>query len=49
MGGRRRLVKVYGLLGFVTLRCVWVYFCCSVGYLCQGLQGVGLVKVGTVG
>jgi hypothetical protein len=33
-------------LGFVTLVCVWVYFCCcSVGCLCQGLQGLGLCKV----
>jgi hypothetical protein len=34
---------VWGLLGFVALVCVWEYFCCSVGCLCQGLQGVGVV------
>jgi hypothetical protein len=27
------------LLGFVALVCVWVYFCCHAGCLCQGLQG----------
>jgi hypothetical protein len=27
-----------GLLGFVALVCVWVYFCCcSIGCFCQGL------------
>jgi hypothetical protein len=36
--------EMQGLLGFVALVCVWVYFgCCSVGCLCQGLQGVGFV------
>jgi hypothetical protein len=39
-----------GLLGFVALVCVWVnFFCCSVGCLGQGLQGLGLCKVGIVG
>jgi hypothetical protein len=33
-----------GPAGFVALVCVWVYFlCCSVGFLCQGLQGFGVV------
>jgi hypothetical protein len=32
-----------GLLSFVDLVCVCVYFCCSVGCLCQGLQGIGIV------
>jgi hypothetical protein len=35
--------EVWGLLGFVTLVCVWVYFCCSGGCLCQGLQEAGVV------
>jgi hypothetical protein len=36
--------EVWGLLGFVALVCVWVYFCCcSEGYLHQGLQGAGIV------
>jgi hypothetical protein len=31
---------VWGLLGFVALECVWVYFCCcSGGCVFQGLQG----------
>jgi hypothetical protein len=35
---------VHGLLDFVAFVCVWVYFCCcSVGCLCQELQGVGVV------
>jgi hypothetical protein len=37
---------VQRLLGFVALVCVWVYFCCNVGCLCQGLQGLWLFKVG---
>jgi hypothetical protein len=29
---------------------VWVYFCCcGIGCLCQGLQELGLCKVGIVG
>jgi hypothetical protein len=29
----------WGLLGFVTLVCVWVALrCCREGWLCQGLQ-----------
>jgi hypothetical protein len=33
-----------GAAGFVAFVCVWVYFCCcSIGCLCQGLQGVGAV------
>jgi hypothetical protein len=40
--------EVWGLLDFVVLVCVWVYFCCSCGCLCQGLQGLGLYTVGTV-
>jgi hypothetical protein len=33
-----------GLLSFVALVCVWVYFgCCSEGCLCQGLNGAGVV------
>jgi hypothetical protein len=32
-----------GLLGFVALVYVWVYFCCcSGGGLCQGLQEAGV-------
>jgi hypothetical protein len=31
---------VWGLLGYVALVCVWVYFCCF---------SVGLSKVGVVG
>jgi hypothetical protein len=38
-----------GLLVFVTLVCVWAYFCYSGGCLCQGLQGLGLSKVGILG
>jgi hypothetical protein len=40
---------VQGLLVFVVFVCVWVYFCCSGGYLCQGLKGLGMCKVGIVG
>jgi hypothetical protein len=30
--------EVWGLLGFMALVHVWLYFCCcSGGYLCQGL------------
>jgi hypothetical protein len=40
MGGGRGM----GLLSFVALVCVWVYFCCcSGGCLCQGLNGAGVV------
>jgi hypothetical protein len=35
--------EVWVLLGFVVLVHVWVYFCCSGGCLCQGLQGAGIV------
>jgi hypothetical protein len=36
--------KEWGLLGFLALVCVWVYFCCcSGGCLRQGLQEVGVV------
>jgi hypothetical protein len=32
--------EVWGLLSFVALVHVWVYFCCcNGGCLCQGLQG----------
>jgi hypothetical protein len=41
--------EIWELLGFVAIVCVWVNFCCTVGCLCQGLQGLGLCKVGTVG
>jgi hypothetical protein len=35
---------VWGLLGFLALLCVWIYLCCcTVGCLCQGLQGVGVI------
>jgi hypothetical protein len=41
---------VWGLQGFVGLICVWVYFCCcSGGCMCQGLQGIGVCIVGTIG
>jgi hypothetical protein len=40
--------EVWELLGFVTLVCVWVYFC-SGGCLCQGLQEARECTVGTVG
>jgi hypothetical protein len=41
---------VWGLLGFVDLMCVGVYFQCgSGGCLCHGLQGVGVCTVCTVG
>jgi hypothetical protein len=41
---------LWGLLSFVALVCVWLYFCCcSVGCLCQGLQRFGSCKFGTVG
>jgi hypothetical protein len=33
----------WGLLCFVALMNVWVYFCCHGGCLCQGLQGAGVV------
>jgi hypothetical protein len=39
--------EVWGLLGFGTLVCVWVYFrCCSGGCLCNGLQVPGVCTVG---
>jgi hypothetical protein len=39
-----------GLLVFVVLVCVCVYFCCcSRGCLCYGCWGLGLGKVGIVG
>jgi hypothetical protein len=32
--------EIWGLLSFVALVCVWVYFCCcSGGCFCQGFQG----------
>jgi hypothetical protein len=32
--------EVWGLLSFISLLRVWVYFCCySGGCLCKGLQG----------
>jgi hypothetical protein len=34
--------KWCGATGFYD-PCVWVYFCCSVGCLCQELQEVGVV------
>jgi hypothetical protein len=41
--------SVKGLQVFVVLMCVWVYFCCCSGRcLCQGLQGLGLCKVGVI-
>jgi hypothetical protein len=34
-----------GADGFMALVCVFLYLdCCSVGCLCQGLQGIGVVK-----
>jgi hypothetical protein len=40
--GRWVREEVWGLLGFVALMCVRVYFhYCSGGCLCQGLQGAG--------
>jgi hypothetical protein len=40
--------EVWGLLGFVALVCVWVYFCCcGLEYLCH--RGLELCEVGTVG
>jgi hypothetical protein len=39
-GGR----GIVGLLDFVALVCVWVYFCCcSGGCLCWGFQGTRVV------
>jgi hypothetical protein len=35
--------KVWELLGFLVPVRVWVYFCCTGGSLCQGLQGTGFV------
>jgi hypothetical protein len=36
--------EVWGLLGFVALVLIWVYFCCcGGGSLYQGLQGAGVV------
>jgi hypothetical protein len=41
--------EIWGLLDFLALACVWVYFCCcSGGCLCQGFQGVKGVYGGTV-
>jgi hypothetical protein len=41
---------VWGLLGFVALVHVWVYFCCSSGgFLCQGLPRLKLCTVGKIG
>jgi hypothetical protein len=47
-GGRKSGGRVgeelWGLLGFVSFMCVWVYFyCCCEGCLCQGLQGASVV------
>jgi hypothetical protein len=40
----------WGLLGFVALVCVSVYFhSCNRGCICQILQVLGLCMVGTVG
>jgi hypothetical protein len=37
--------RCMGLVVFVALICVRVYFyCCSGGYLCQGLQRAGVVN-----
>jgi hypothetical protein len=42
--------EIWEFLGFVAIVCVWVNFwCCTVGCLGQGLQGLGLYNVGTVG
>jgi hypothetical protein len=44
--GGGRGVEAAGFCGpYVCL----VYFCCSGGCLCQGLQGLGLCTAGTVG
>jgi hypothetical protein len=37
------MVDRWGLLGFVALVRVWVYFCCSGGSLCQEFQGAEIV------
>jgi hypothetical protein len=38
--------RVGGLLGFVVLVCVWLYFCCcGGGSLFQGFQGTGIVYI----
>jgi hypothetical protein len=35
---------VWGMLGFVALVYVWMYFCCcSKGCLCQGFQRTGIM------
>jgi hypothetical protein len=37
-------VESWGLLGFMALVCVWVYFCCcSGGCLCREFQRAGVV------
>jgi hypothetical protein len=42
--------EIWGLLGFVALVYVWVYFCCCIGgCLCQDLQESGVVYSCTVG
>jgi hypothetical protein len=50
-GGMIRLGKmVWGLLDFVALVCVWVYFCFVVeGAGVRDCRGIRLCTVGTVG
>jgi hypothetical protein len=44
--GRLRVMRVAGFCDV----CVWgVYFCCSGGCLCQGLEGAEICAVGRVG
>jgi hypothetical protein len=40
--------KLRGLLDLVALVRVWVYFCCSGGCLCRGIQELGLCTISTV-
>jgi hypothetical protein len=42
-GGAEKGVSGLRSMGALWSLCVWVYFCCSGGCLCQGLQGAELV------
>jgi hypothetical protein len=39
--------EFWGLLGFVVLMCVWVYFCCRWKVLVSGIAGAGAVGIGS--
>jgi hypothetical protein len=53
MEGQKEGVRwgdIWELLHLVAFVCAWVYFyCCSGVCLCQGLQGLGVYIVSTIG